>query len=532
METESRITTIHLKILLLTFLLLLSSCIKVGPDYKDPSTKVAKHWARTSSKQNAIVKEGALRTAQWWRVFNDDNLNQLIAQGHLENLNLQMAGTRVLQARAILAQTTGELYPQQQAMSGDISFYRTGGSFLQNILPSTYITDTIGVGVNWELDFWGKYRRAIESENGAFLSSVAAYDAALVTLLADIASTYIRYRTNEALTKVTRENIQIQTRSLKIAQARYYAGETSALDVNQATTQLAQTKAQLPSQVAQMQVAKHKLAVLLGLPPTEIQRYLSRRKSIPIAPTQIEVAIPRTILLQRPDVMQARYKAMAQSAAIGEIKALLFPAFSLSGSFSFSSNNIFNSSLSDIFNWSNRIITGSSFFNWPILNYGQITNAVRAQDAAFQEALLNFQQTVLRAQQEVQDGISQYLEAKNEVHILQQGNRAAVESTRLSLIRYTEGESNYTTVIEAQRQQLTLQSTLMSSKGNLSQAVVALFRAMGGGWQIRQGTDIIPLSIKCAMTARTNWGSLLQPENHLPPTDTQQQFKQMYIPTW
>ncbi|WP_367605920.1 efflux transporter outer membrane subunit [Legionella sp. W05-934-2] len=511
---------------------LLSACTKVGPDYHDPTVKVSKRWMQASKSKYASVKEANAHHTNWWKSFRDPTLDKLIQQGVQDNLTLQTAGVRVLYSRAQLAQTVGQLYPQTQAGIGNYTYTRIGSSSLKQILPPSFDSAALGFTANWEIDFWGKYRRAIESNDASFLASIASYDNALVSLTADIASTYINIRTYQALIGVTRSNIQLQKESLQIVNSRYRAGQTSLLDVQQAKTQLSQTEAQLPAQIAELQVQKNKLAVLLGIVPNQVDALLTKSQGIPRAPAQVEVGIPKQILCQRPDVAEARFKAMARSAAIGATKANLFPALSLSGTFTFSSTDIGNSKISDMFRWSSRYVTAGPAVTWPILNYGQITNAVRMQDASFQEALLNYLNTVLKAQEEVQNYISKYIQAKKTTLSLSTANQSAIQSSTLSLIRYKEGETIYTTVLDSLRQQLQVQSNLTTARGDIALAVVGLYRSLGGGWEIRKGKDIVPEHVKQAMSERTNWGILLEPQNHLPPVTPKQQFEQLYLPVW
>ncbi|STX49893.1 outer membrane efflux protein [Legionella hackeliae] len=481
--------------------LFLTSCM-VGPDYKEPPKPIADQWLQKSP----AVKPIPLRDANWWKAFNDPTLTCLIELGYHNNLTVQSAGVRVLQARAQLAQSVGELYPQQQAMAGNYTYNRIGGSSLQTLLPSSFETATVGGTASWELDFWGKYRRAIRSDDATFLASVAAYDNALVILSSEIASAYVGIRTNEKLIQITKANIQLQAMSLKIAKSRYRGGQTSLLDVEQAQTELAETEATLPTLISDLQKQKDKLAVLLGILPNQVDPLINKSKGIPRTPPTVAVGIPREALDQRPDIHQARLEAIAQSEAIGATKANLFPSFSLAGTFSFAANTIGSNSISDLFNWSNRQITAGPSFTWPILNYGQITNAVRVQDAAFQQAILKYINLVLQAQQEVQDNITRYIETKRSENYLIQANRSSTVSTKLALTRYKEGEANYTTVLDVERQQLRVQTSLTNTQGEVDQALIALYRALGGGWQIRCCNDVVPNHIKQEMAARTNWG--------------------------
>lgn len=515
------------RILAITGCLLLSACL-VGPNFKEPPKKFSSQWL----KNDAQVKQSPVKNANWWKAFNDPILTQLIQQGYRNNISLQSAGVRVLQMRAQLAQSVGELYPQQQALIGNLTYNRIGGGSLQDILPPTFETALLGFTASWELDFWGKYRRAILSNDAAFLASFAAYDNALVTLTADIASTYVDIRTTETLIRITQQNIQLQTYGVDISGSRYHAGQTSLIDLEQASTELAQTQASLPGLVTKLQQQKDRLAFLLGEPPDRIDAFLGKHTRIPETPVTIAVGIPKEALAQRPDIYQARMEAIAQSEMIGAIKAQLYPSFSLTGTFAFAANTINGNSLGNIFNWSNRTITAGPAFNWPILNYGQITNAVRQQDAVFQQALLSYVNLVLKAQQEVQDHITQFIQSKKAERYLATANRSATKSTKLALIRYKEGETDFTPVLNAERQQLQVQTQYVNAQGEIPKAMIALYRSLGGGWQIRGCNDVVPPEIKIEMAERTNWGCLLCPDHHMPPVVPGSKLEQLYLPSW
>ncbi|KTD72433.1 efflux transporter outer membrane subunit [Legionella tucsonensis] len=517
-----------LKIFTFVACLFLSACFMVGPNYKEPKKPVAVHWP----KKDATVKEAPFKTTKWWQVFHDPILTSLIYQGYHNNLTVQSAGVRVLQTRALLAQSVGQLYPQQQAVTGNFTYVELGGSELQSILPSSFSTLSLGFAANWEIDFWGKYRRAIQANDATFLSSLAAYDNALVTLTADVASTYIQVRTFEAQIKVTKANIVVQKEGLKIAKARYNAGETNLMDVEQAQTELSQTEASLPPLENSLEQQKNALALLLGTVPNGVDGELKKGKGIPKAPSSVAVGIPIETLARRPDIHQARLEAIAQSAKIGATKANLFPSLALNGTFVFSSNNIGQNSLADLFQWSNRSITTGPALTWPILNYGQITNAVRAQDAVFQQSLLNYVNLVLKAQQEVQNSITAYIEAKKAERALTQANNSAIKSLKLAIIRYINGEVDFTPVLNAEQQQLSVQTSLVNAQANIPQALVSLYRALGGGWEIRGANDVVPEQIKAEMAARTNWGTLLKQQNHELPRTKKERVKELYLPKW
>lgn len=501
----------------------------VGPDYKEPKKKIARHWLQTS---HSNVKEASIRDANWWKTFGDPTLIALIYQGYQNNLTIEIAGAKVLQTRAQLAQSVGKFYPQQQAMLGNYTYYKIGGSEFKHILPPEFEAASLGFTSSWELDFWGKYRRAIQSNDATFLDSLAAYDNALVSLTSDIATDYIQIRTSQVLIAVTEQNIQLLKNSLAIAESHYRAGQNSLQDVEQAETELSATMATLPNLISDLQHQKDLLGVLLGTTPDKVDASLGGNHGIPKAPPTVAVGIPLEALLQRPDVHQAQLAAIAESASIGAIKANLYPALSLSGTFTFSSTNIRNSQISNLFSASNQSVTAGPSFTWPILNYGQITNAVRAQDAVFEQALLNYQNVVLQAQQEVQDNITRYIEAQKAENLLIAANTSAIESTKIALTRYKEGQTDYTNVLDTERQQLRVQTSLTKAEGEVSQSLVALYRSLGGGWQIRDGNDVVSKQVKDEMAARTNWGNLLEQKNHEPPKTTGEKIKQLVLPTW
>lgn len=500
----------------------------VGPDYKEPVKPVLTHWKNDGQG----IKEQPFNNQKWWRVFHDPVLTKLINEGYQRNLNLQSTAVRVLQYRALLAQSVGSLYPQQQGMTGNYTYNRIGGGQLDSILPPSFTTALMGFKANWEIDFWGKYRRAILANNAAFLASIVSYDNALVTLTADIATAYIKMRTTESEIKITKENIKVQATGLKIARSRYNAGQASLLDVQQAKTELSETESKLPTLRAVLKKEKNALSFLLGGLPNQLDKTLAKSKGIPRAPREVAVGIPRDTLRRRPDIYQARLEAVSQLEKIGQTKASLYPAFSLSGTFAFASNDIFNSSVSDLFSWSNRTITAGPSFTWPLLNYGQITNAVRAQDAIFQQSMLRYINLVLKAQEEVQNNINDYLEAKKARTYLKRANISAIKAFKLALIRYKEGETSFTPVLNAEQQQLRVQTSLVNAEGSIPQSLVALYRALGGGWEIRQGRDMVPLSIKKEMAKRTNWGNLLVQKNHDLPVTKWQSIEERYLPVW
>ena len=498
-------------------LLLLNACTMVGPDYKKPETQVDDQWMNANgSSGNHGANTSKTQDAAWWKSFNDPVLNNLIEEGYKNNLSLQSTGMKVLQARALLAQSVGELYPQQQSLSADYTRQSMGsGGVDSDTRSSTFDIASTKLQASWEPDFWGKYRRAIRADDASFLSSLADYDNALVSLTAEIGTSYVAIRMYQAQISVTEKNIAVQKENLNLVQNRYQLGQVSQSDVEQAITALSQTEASLPPIKTDLQQEKDALAVLLGTTPNKVDDLLLPKKAntksnkIPVAPSSVAVGIPKDILRQRPDVRQAELEAIAQSEGIGAVKAQLYPAFSLTGSFGYSASNMDDSSTNDIFQWSNRTYSIGPSLSLPLLNYGQITNQVRQQDAVFQQAIFNYQNVVLNAQKEVQDGIVSYIEAQKTLKSMTAANTAALKTTQLTLIRYQEGEVDYSDVLNAEVDQLNVQLSLINAQGSVPQDIISLYRALGGGWQIRQGHDVVSDDVKKQMSDRTNWGDML-----------------------
>jgi len=318
-------------------------------------------------------------------------------------------------------------------------------------------------------------------------------------------------RTIEERLRIARENVEIQKESLRIARVRFQGGATSERDVQQALTLLFNTQATIPQLETNLRQAQNALSILLGLPPNQLADLLAGGSGIPTAPLEVAVGIPADLLRRRPDVVNAELQAAAQSALIGVAKAELFPAFSLNGTFGFLSSDVGRFKLGDITSWDSRTWSVGPSFQWNILNYGQITNLVRVQDALFQELVLTYQDTVLRAQQEVEDGLVSFLKGQERVVLLRVAAAAAKRSADLAIIQYREGATDYTTVLTAEQNLLSQQDSLASQQGDVPQGLIATYRALGGGWEIREGQEFVPTDVTETMEERTNWGGLLKP---------------------
>jgi NodT family efflux transporter outer membrane factor (OMF) lipoprotein len=507
---------------LLLAVTLLSGCTMVGPDFLRPSVELSDQWLEAGDPR---LRASPATYREWWKAFNDPVLEELIQTAYRQNLSLRIAGVRVFEARAQLGIAVGNLFPQSQQVQGSANYNRYSQrsssatqTELLGIVGPDYSQVQAGFTANWELDFWGKLRRGVESADASLLSAIAAYDNTLVALTGDVASTHVQIRTLEERLRIAKENVGTQKESLQIAQARFQGGATSERDVQQALTQLNSTEATIPQLEIQLRQQLNALSILLGLPPSDLGQRLSGSSGIPEAPLEIAVGMPAELLRRRPDVRSAEYQAAAQCAQIGVAKAELLPAFSLSGNFGFLAADIGQFALGDVSSWRSRTFAIGPAFQWNVLNYGQLTNNVRLQDARFQELIVTYQNTVLQAQKDVENGLVSFLKAQERVGSLTLAVNAAKRTVELSLIQYREGATDYTTVLTAQQALLSQQDNLAVGQGDVPQGLIAVYRAFGGGWELREGENFIPVDTKAVMEKRTNWGNLLTPAAAEPPS--------------
>ena len=519
---------------LIASVLILSGCTMVGPDYVKPTAPEPEKWLESGSPK---IKSQQGKFGDWWTVFNDPALDELIQAANQQNLTLQIAGLRIYEARAQLGIAFGFQFPQTQQGLGSASLNQVSKNAPNAVSADRYYSNfDIGLDAAWELDVWGKFRRAVQTGVANLEASIANYDDILVSLTAEVARTYIFMRTAEERLGVSRQNVEIQQKSLNIAEVRFNAGAVTELDVSQAKALLRSTQATIPGFETDIRQAKNALATLLGKLPGEIDAMLGGPGLIPKVPVEVAVGIPAELLRRRPDIRFAERQLAAQSAQIGFAKADLYPHFSLFGSLGFqtSGNTDFrsnNAQFSDLFKTDSFTYSTGGGFNWDLFNYGRITNRVRVEDARFQELAVNYEDTVIRAAQEVEDAMVGFLNSQESVFYLADAVKASKRSVDLSLIQYREGLVDYQRVLDTQRDLTTQQDNFVFTAGSVGTNLVALYRSLGGGWEIREGQDFIPASLKEEMENRTDWGGMLTPKKtEYPPS---QEVKSVFHrPDW
>jgi NodT family efflux transporter outer membrane factor (OMF) lipoprotein len=453
---------------------------KVGPNYRKPPVAVAPDWIDASDKR---VRKGTDDLSQWWKAFDDPVLDDLICSAYKQNLTLRQAGMRVLEARAQLGIAVGTFFPQNQAMTGSYQREALSGKTANRGLGTSqqffFSQWSFGFTLAWELDFWGRFRRAIESAGANLDASVEDYDDVLVTLLSDVAIAYVQMRTLEKRIAYAQKNVVIQRETYEIAKAKKGVFATG-LDVDQALSTLKQTEAGIPELEIALRQTTNLLCILLGIPPEELRAKLGQR-DIPTAPPDVVIGIPADLLRRRPDIRRAERQAAAQSALIGLAESEFYPHISFLGTINYQAAR-FN----DLFN--GHALSGNvgPSFQWEILNYGRLLNNVRLQDAKFQELVAAYQQTVLNANKETEDGLVTFLKAHQRVRLQQVSAYAGLAAVKAIRDLWNGGLLNdYTRVAQLEQNLVLLQDTLAQAEGEIALGLIQLYKAMGGGWQIR-----------------------------------------------
>ncbi|MDJ0895941.1 MAG: efflux transporter outer membrane subunit [Alphaproteobacteria bacterium] len=507
------------KFAVLGMVLCLGACVQVGPDFAELEAPLQEEWL-VSDDERVMTDPADLST--WWEVFEDPVLTDLVLRAYTQNLTLQSTGLRILEARAQFGVTKGEQYPQTQDLVGAYSYNRVSRNTANfNELDRSFHDVSYGIDASWELDLWGKFARSIQSSSASLGASIAEYDDFLVVLTAEVARFYVIVREAEERIRLARENVVLQRNSLEIATARFRFGAVTELDVQQAQALLSDTESTVPElEILRLQ-AQHALAVLLGITPAELVNVLGGEGQIPTAPKDVAVGVPSDLLRRRPDIRQAELEAAAQSAQIGVARAELFPAFTLGGFVGMQSSGsggaISNrAELSDVFTEGNSF-TGfiGPAVSFPILNYGRLTNAVRVEDARFEQLITDYQNTVLEAYREVEDGLAGFLNSQEQTEFLQTSVDANQRAVELALNQYVNGAVDYTRVLETQTSLVDRQDRLASARSAIAQNLILTYRGLGGGWQTRDPNQFVPDDTVQKMRDRTNWGDILPDEKDI-----------------
>ena len=479
--------------------LVASGCMTVGPDYQVPTAPVMPDYLEY---EDPFLDTTAPVAPEWWKTaFKDPILDRLVEMALAQNLSLRSAGLRVLQARQQLLIAIGNQYPQQQQLSGQAEIEGVFSS------PAYEIYD-LGFNLAWEADVWGRFKRQIQSASAELDASVGSYDGVMVSLIAQVAQTYLLIRTTQQRLAVARHNLELQQESVRITTAKFEGGEVSSLDVNQAQTLFYNTQASVVSFELSLQQFKNSLAILLGRPPFDMSQLLGAPLPVPTVAPEIAVGMPQDLIRRRPDIRTAERQLAAQSAQIGVAVSDLYPAFGLGGSIGTSVSTDGGLNFSDLFSAQTSGYNLFGAFQWNIFQYGRLKNNIRLQDAVFQQLLEDYRQTVLQAQGEVENAIVAFFKSQQQLSSLRSAADAAQRAADVSTLQYKEGEVPYNTVITTLQAFVDQQDQFAAIQGTVTTNLVDVYRSLGGGWEVRQSQEpleLIPNEVKDEMLERTKY---------------------------
>jgi NodT family efflux transporter outer membrane factor (OMF) lipoprotein len=446
----------------------------VGPDYVSPEVSAPEQWSTELGNGLTATDADLEAMAHWWSTLDDPTLTRLVERAIESNLDLRQARARVREARARRGIGKAALFPTVDAGASA----RTSRSSKETGSGEERELYTAGFDAAWELDIFGGKRRAVEAADAQLQASEEDLRDVLVSLTAEVALNYVGIRSFQARLSVEEANLEAQTETYNITRWRYQAGLTTQLDVEQARYNLEQTRASIPILQTGLQQAKNRLAVLLGQPPGSLENALGARKPIPVTPLEVAVGVPADALRRRPDVRRAERQLAAQTAEVGVATADLYPRFSLSGSIgveALSPDNLFSAD--------SRTHSGSAFFTWPVFDAGAIRRNIEVQSSLQEQALLQYEATVLTALEEVENAIVAYAKEQHRRASLAEGTQAAQNAVDLAQTQYASGLIDFNNVLIAQRSLLSIEEQLAISEGQVTADLISLYKALGGGWK-------------------------------------------------
>lgn len=442
---------------------------KVGPEYCKPGVKLAEDWLDADDQR---VISDPVDHAAWWAFFDDPVLNQLVAEAYQQNLTLREAGARIMEARALRTIAVGTIFPQQQDVAASYSHNLTPGPALDR----HFSVWSGSFDLAWELDFWGRFRRAVEVADADLDATIFDYGDVVVTLVADVAATYVDIRTLQTRLDLVKQNVENQRKTYELTETRFQGGETSEVDVQQAKSSLAQTEAFVPQLEIALRQAQNQLCILLGIPPADLAQRLGEGE-IPTIEPNITLGIPAETLLRRPDVRRAERELAAQSARIGIAESELYPIITLTGDVGVTANQF-----GELFGGDAAFGSVGPSLRWNILNYGRLSGNIRVQDALFRQLLHRYRQTVLLANLEAENAIVQFLKSQERLEWQMEAAEAAAKTNELINLQLEEGEVDFNRVFNVQNFKTQQEESAAVARGDVAQNVISIYRALGGGW--------------------------------------------------
>lgn len=476
--------------LLAGFFLLIFSC-SVGPDYQAPKSVMPPAWLEGWNIGNVGIDARPAELARWWTEFNDPLLNFLVERAAQSNLDIFVAQARIREARAVLGVTEAGVWPSVN-VSGSYTRSRTsensfvsgsqsgaGSSFSS---PNNLEHDLFksGFDAGWEIDIFGAARRRIEAAGASVDAALEDRRGVVVTLLGDVAKNYIDLRGLQRRLSVARANVRAQQETWRLTKVRFDAGLANGLEVAQADGQAQSTTAQIPLLEAALKQTVYRLDLLLGGRPGLLWNEVAQDAPIPALPPEAHVGVPVDLLRRRPDIRRAERQLAAATAQIGVATADLYPKFSLSGAFGLQSI-----SASDWFTGASRFWSIGPTITWPIFDAGKIRANIEVRNAQQEQALLLYQKSVLSALQDVESALVNYSQEQSRYRSLLEAAAANRRAVQLANDLFAQGLVAFINVLDAERTLYASESDLAQSESNMASNLVALYKALGGGWDTK-----------------------------------------------
>jgi multidrug efflux system outer membrane protein len=475
---QKRVGGRSLALILWLSLAILSGCM-VGPNFKRPPTTMPPDWAGPTAESRPVTPADA-ELARWWILFDDPTLVSLIEQAVQSNLDLKQAEARMRQSRAARSVVAAGIGPTVDATG---AYQRSGSAGGTNGKSEGNISNQYQTGFDagWELDIFGGVRRAIEAADADLQAAMETRRDVMVTLTAEVARNYIDLRAFQERIAIGRRNLETQKHSAALTRQRFEAGFVGALDVANADAQVATTASQIPLLEASARQTIYSLSVLLGKDPAALVRELSPVAAIPLASPSIPLGVPSDLLRRRPDIRRAEVEIHAATARIGVATADLFPRFTISGS-----AGVRASDFSSWFDWASRIWSFGPSVSWNLFSMGRTRSTIEQQRALQDQSLITYQQTVLAALQEVENALIASAKEAEHYRALREAVGANRKAVELATTLYTQGNTDFLNVLDAQRSLYASEDALIQSTGSVSTNLVALFKSLGGGWSEEQ----------------------------------------------
>jgi multidrug efflux system outer membrane protein len=452
--------------------LLLSGCT-IGPNYKRPTVAVPPAYRGIAPDASAQTESASLGDEKWWDVFQDEQLRSLVRTALQQNYDLRIAASRILEARAQLGITHADQFPTVSGGAAITDVRTAQSKFLPAFETST---GQVNASAGWELDFWGKYRRATEAARANLLATEWARQEVASTLVANVAASYFQLRALDLQLEISKRTLDSRQESLRLTRLLANGGSTSLLDVRQAEQLVFTASAEIPALEQQIEQQENFLSILLGRNPGNIARGQTLTEQH--HPPEVPSGLPSSLLERRPDIRQAEQQLVAANAEIGVARAAYFPQISLNGNGGFQSSALTNLFTGPAGAWS----FGASLTQ-PIFTAGKISSGVRLAEARQQTATLFYQQSIQGAFRSVSDALIGYRKTREFSSHQQELFESAQDAARLSHMRYNGGVTGYLEVLTNETNSFSAELGLVQARLNELLAVVQLYEALGGGWQ-------------------------------------------------